>query len=359
MKGNKQLQDIAAELGVSRAAVSFVLNNKKGVSDSTRAVITAALERYGYHVKKELPDSGETSSDSSHISRSIRFLKYKNSAILVEENGNFVSSIIDSLEEECRRLGYNLIITAFGPENREEIYSMVSDKPMDGIIVLGTELDAADLPFFEQLPVPVILVDTPAPGRSLNCVTMNNEEIVEKAMDYFFSLGHREIGYLHSSMNTGNFRVRMQGYLNALARLGLDYKKEQVYSITPSMTGAYQEMNSLLEEGADIPSALLADNDMIALGCSRALKDNGRRLPDDCSIVGIDDISFSAICSPPLTSVRIPCKELGAQVVQLLHYKLTHPHTAPTKILVDGELIVRGSAAPVKKEPHTPRDSRT
>ena len=174
---------------------------------------------------------------------------------------------------------------------------------------------------------------------------MNNEEIAEKAVDYFYSLGHRKIGYLHSSMNTGNFRARMQGYLNALNRLGLEQPENGIYALTPSMAGSYKEMSKLLEDGTELPPALLADNDMIALGCSRALKDQGCQLPDDCSIVGIDDISFSSICSPPLTSVRIPCKDLGAQAIQLLHYKLEHPDTAPTKILLDGELIVRGSAA--------------
>ena len=262
----------------------------------------------------------------------------------MEENGNFVSSIIDSLEKECRKLGFDLVITTFGPENREETYSRVSAEPMDGIVVLGTELDAADLPFFETLSVPVILVDTPAPGRSLNCVTMNNEEIVEKAVDYFYRLGHREIGYLHSSMDTGNFHARMCGYRNAMNRLGLPLKEEQIYSLTPSMTGSYEEMSCLFENGIRLPSALLADNDMIALGCSRALMDKGFELPRDCSIIGIDDISFSSICAPPLTSVRIPCKELGSIVVQLLHYKLTHPDTPPAKVLLSGELIVRGSA---------------
>ncbi len=341
------MQDIAAELEISPAALSFVLNNKKGVSAATRAEATALLEHYGYTIKKGNPDPSEPREKKS---LSIRFLKYKNSAILVEENGNFVSSIIDSLEEECRRLGYKLVITSFGPKDREEIYPMVSSDPMDGIIVLGTELDADDLPFFESLPVPVILVDTPAPGHSLNCVTMNNEEIAEKAVDYFYSLGHREIGYLHSSLNTGNFHARMQGYLSALNRLGLKQPENSIYSLTPSMTGSYQEMSRLLEDGTSLPPAMLADNDMIALGCCRALKDKGHRLPDDCSIIGIDDISFSAICSPPLTSVRIPCKELGAQAVQLLHYKLRNPGSAPAKILLDGELIVRGSAAAVSEE---------
>ena len=109
---------------------------------------------------------------------------------------------------------------------------------------------------------------------------------------------------------------------------------------------SYQEMSRLLEAGASLPPALLADNDMIALGCSRALKDHGFRLPQDCSIVGIDDIPFSSICSPPLTSVQISCRELGAQAVRLLHYKLKNPGSPPAKILVDGRLIVRGSAAP-------------
>lgn len=341
MKSKKPLQDIAAELGVSPAAVSFVLNNKKGVSDATRAKITAVLESHGYRIRK---NTAERETPAPRIPRSIRFLKYKNSAILVEENGNFVSSIIDSLEEECRKLGFDLVITVFGPENRDEIYSRVSEEPMDGIVVLGTELDAGDLPFFETLSVPVVLVDTPAPGRSLNCITMNNEEIAEKAVDYFYRLGHREIGYLHSSMETGNFHARMCGYRNAMDRLGLALNKEQIYSLTPSMTGSYEEMGRLFESGIRLPSALLADNDMIALGCSRALKDRGLVLPRDCSIIGIDDIPYSSICSPPLTSVRIPCKELGSLVVQLLHYKLTHPDTPPAKILLAGELIIRGSA---------------
>ncbi|QNM04800.1 LacI family DNA-binding transcriptional regulator [Qiania dongpingensis] len=345
MKKEHKLKDIAAELGVSPAAVSIVINHRKGVSTETRARISAVLEEYGYSVEKKEEAFSEF-RDKASFHRSIRFLKYKNSAILVEENGNFVSSIIDSLEEECRKLGYRLVITSFGPENKEEIYHMVSSDPLDGIVVLGTELEAHDLPIFERLSVPVILVDTPAPGHSLNCVTMNNEEIVEKAMDYFFSLGHRDIGYLHSSMNTGNFSARFQGYQNAVSRLGLSQAEERIYCLTPSMAGAYQEMSRLLDQGADLPPALLADNDMIALGCSRALKDKGFRLPQDYSIVGIDDISFSAICAPPLTSVRVPCKELGAQAVQLLHYKLKNPGTAPAKILVSGELIIRRSAVP-------------
>ena len=115
-----------------------------------------------------------------------------------------------------------------------------------------------DLPFFENLPVPVILVDTPAHGHSLNCVTMNNEEIAEKAVDYFYRLGHRKIGYLHSSMNTGNFRARMQGYLNALNRLGLEQPENGIYELTPSMAGSYKEMSKLLEDGTELPPALLA-----------------------------------------------------------------------------------------------------
>lgn len=346
MEKKMKLKDIAALLQVSPAAVSFVINGKPGVSEETRAKISVALTEYGYTPRhlENTPHQDEEKEEDSLPLRSIRFLKYKNSAILVEENGNFVSSIIDALEEECRKLGYSLVITSFGPHDKAEVYQLVSADPLDGIIVLGTELDSADLPFFENLPVPVILVDTPAPGCSLNCVTMNNEEIVEKAIDYFYSLGHRDIGYLHSSMNTGNFSARFRGYKNALAKLGLPSKDENIYSLTPSMTGAYQEMNQLLEQRTNFPPALLADNDMIALGCSRALKDKGYHLPEEYSIIGIDDISFSAICAPPLTSVRIPCKELGAQVVQLLHYKLKNPSAAPTKILIDGKLIIRGSA---------------
>ncbi len=345
MRGKKPLKDIAAELGISPAALSFVLNNRKGVSSRTRAQAAALLRQYGYTIK-----DGDMFLDASPVpereSRSIRFLKYKNSAILVEENGNFVSSIIDSLEEECRSLGYDLVMTSLGPEDKEQVYAMVSASPMDGLIVLGTELDSSDLPFFEALPVPVVLVDTPAAGHSLNCVTMNNEEIAAKAVRYLYQQGHRSIGYLHSSMNTGNFRARMQGYRNGLEECGLPFRPEAVYSLVPSMTGSYQEMGLLLEAGAKLPPALLADNDAIALGASRALKDHGFHLPKDCSIIGIDDISFSAICSPPLTSIRISCRELAAQAVRLLHYKLQNPHTAPAKILVDGELMVRGSVVP-------------
>ena len=102
MKGKKPLQEIAAELGISPAAISFVLNNKKGVSEATRAEAAALLEHYGYTIKKGTQDLKE---GNLRQERSIRFLKYKNSAILVEENGNFVSSIIDSLEAGFQRYG--------------------------------------------------------------------------------------------------------------------------------------------------------------------------------------------------------------------------------------------------------------
>lgn len=344
MKNKKPLQDIAAELGVSPAAVSFVLNNKKGVSDATRTKITDVLESYGYKIKN---NTAERRDVSGRPLRSIRFLKYRNSAVSAEENGNFVSSIMDSLEEECRKLGFNLIITTFDPENRTEIYSKVSAEPMDGIVVLGTELEAAELPFFETLSVPVVLVDTPAPSQSLNCVALNNEEIIQKAIEYFYQLGHREIGYLHSSMDTGNFHVRMHSYRNTMNRLGLTLNEEQIYPLTPSMSGSYEEICRLLEKGAPFPAALLADNDMIALGCSRALKDKGFRLPHAYSMIGIGDIAFSSICVPPLTSIRIPCKELGILAAQLLYYKLSHPDTMPTRVLLSGELVVRSSVAAV------------
>ncbi|HIZ45254.1 MAG TPA: LacI family DNA-binding transcriptional regulator [Firmicutes bacterium] len=352
MKRNEiRLKDIAAQLGVSPSAVSIVMKNKKGVSDETRERIRLTLERYGYSV---------TAPEQPGSSRNIRFLKYKNSAILVEENGNFVSSIIDSLEEECRQLGLRLIITAFGPDDKEEVYRSIREEPMDGIIVLGTELEAGDLSVFENIPVPLVLVDTPAPGHSLNCVTMNNEEIAGQAVRCLYGLGHREIGYLHSSMDTGNFRSRYQGYRSVLEQLGLPFREDLVFSLTPSLTGSHQEMSRYLERGIHLPGALLADNDMIAIGCSRALKDRGYVLPDDCSVIGIDDIPYSSICAPPLTSVHIPCRELGAQTVRLLHYKLTHPGTAAAKVFVDGQLIVRSSVKPAAQpSPDNGRSTQT
>lgn len=333
------IREIAKELKVSPSTVSLVLNNRKGVSEKTRAAVMSSLLENGYSL------ATQTKPHADKPRLSIRLLKYKKHSKLVDQNANFVSSIIDAIEEECRKMGFNLLITTVGEAAIEEVFSLVCQAPFNGVILIGTEFQPDDFHYLEEIPVPVVIVDSPAINFNFDCVTMNNEEIVYHILRYLRDMGHRDIGYLHSNLYTGNFESRYLGYIKASTMLDMPEIQNNIIEITPTFSEAYTDMCELLNKGIVLPSALFADNDTIALGCMRALASYDYRLPEQVSIVGIDDVPFSAISSPQLSSMHISCSELGRNAVQLLLKKMENPSSVASKIFISGNLVERSSVA--------------
>lgn len=333
-----KLRDIAKAADVSLTTVSLVLNDKAGVSPEKRERIERLLLENGYQIRAP---RGEGAS-----ARNICFLKYSKHSYLVNGNPGFVTQIMDAVARECRRHDYNLLITTPEDLGGAEPAGLLENPSTLGAILLGTELATEDIDVFRGLEKPLVVVDNGLPGLPFSAVTMDNRAAIFAAVEHLYRLGHRQIGFLYNSYASGNDRERRAAYQEALLALGCRFDPELVYSIFPTMDGARESVSSLLDRRVRFPRALVANNDSIAIGAMRAFRDRGIRIPEDISIFGFDGLPFSAVSEPPLSTVNVPCVDVGRCAVQLLHDSIRGRCSTHCKILVGTQLLIRGSTAP-------------
>lgn len=332
------IREIANLAGVSPAAVSLVINKKKGVSDETRQRVLAVIEEHNYMVP------GQKRSSKPKRFR-LCVVKFRTHGIAIEENQGFIASIIDQIERECRYYGYDLAMVNCEVATATETLKEVMDSPPDGVILMGTELSEADYKLLDILTVPTVVLDHSMRGVHVDSVVMDNEAISAEAVRYLYSLGYRDIGYLRFSLPIRNCEERYQGYLREMERLGLSIPKP--ISIMPTLSGAYKDMKQLLEEGGYMPhGACVADNDTVAIGVMKAIREAGYSIPEDISIIGVDDIPFSAMTMPALTTMRISRSALGTLAVDMLRKRIKNPNWPIMHTQVSGRLVVRGSTKP-------------
>lgn len=329
------VKELAKLAKVSPATISLVINNKKGVSDETRKRIKSLLKQYNYSlpIKSKVP------------LKNIRFLKYKEHGLIVDGNEGFISAIIDTIETECRNYGYNLSITT-AEGAFEKALESVSQDSSDGLIILGTEINSKHYHLLDNIKIPFVVVDNIMYFEHCDCVVMNNRETVYYALKHLHDLGHREIAYFGSNVRISNFDERQDAFYHYCNQLGLTFSENNIYTVAPTLVGSYTSMQKIIEEGHDLPTAGFAENDTMAIGVIKALKENGYQIPKDISIIGFDDIPYCTMVNPPLTTMRVPKGKIGTLSVQRLCQRMQDFDCEDVKIQTGAELIVRGSTAP-------------
>ena len=139
------------------------------------------------------------------------------------------------------------------------------------------------------------------------------------------------------------FRSRSVGFQTALQKSMLPLKREYVVTLSPTMDGAYEDMRRYLSKNPVLPTAFFADNDIIALGAMKAMTERGIRIPEDVSVVGFDDLTFSSISNPPLTTLRVPKQEMGRMAVRRLRDMIQDNDEVKFKTQVCAQFIERAS----------------
>ena len=337
MKKQMKLKEIADLANVSPATVSLVLNNRDGVGQERRRQIAKILEQNGYQVSQR---------PEVKANKSIHFIKFRKHALLVDGNPGFVNAIIDSVEKECRRQGYNLIMTAYDDTQLDEVSSLLQEDSTGGVLLLGTEMTMEDIAHISHVDVPMVIIDNYLPMQEYNCITMNNEEAIFRSVSHLKSLGHPQIGFIANDLPSNNCHARRTAFEFALTQQGYDFDPSLVYTVHPTPDGACQSIREMLAEGVRFPSALVANNDSIALGAMKAFKECKIRIPGDISIVGFDSIPFSTISDPPLTTMEVSCPEMGIWAVRILIDRIQYPFSSITKLQVGTKLLERNSTAP-------------
>ena len=328
-------KEIAEELGLSAATVSMVLNNKGGISEKTRTLVLETARKYGYDFSKKSGPEG--------CKGVIQFIIYKENGMIVTDTP-FFSQIAEGVDIGCKRAGYELQVTYFyGKKDRSDQIRAISEKSCRGILLLGTEMETESFQPFLGLKVPLVVLDTYFEELNCDSVLINNMQGAYLATNYLIGQGLKTVGYLHSSYPIGNFSERADGYYKALRHHKLPTDHPYVHRLTPSMEGSYSDMLAVLQQNQPVADAYFADNDLIAAGAMRALKERGYRIPEDVSLVGFDDMPICEFLEPNLTTMSVPKRMLAELAVERLVGKIKNPKAIVTKTEVSVALHERMS----------------
>lgn len=332
------VHDIAEKAGVSDGTVSNALNNRKGISEEKREYILKIAREMGYFKK------------SAKESKVLRFVVLNKKAHVIGDTP-FFSELIRGIETQSSASGFELLVThiTVDDNNTVPMDEVLKQDLVDGIILLGTEMNYEDLNAFEALSIPVVIVDTVFRSQKFDFVAINNIDGTYEIVSHLIEKGHENIGIINSAYQINNFRERKHGYEQALSDHHLAYYPQNEALVEPSLDGAYADMKTYLEsflaEKEVLPSAYFAVNDNVALGAMKAFKEFGL----DVSIVGFDDLPLCGYCDPPLTTVQVDKINLGRKAVSRLVEKIEEHDSSKLQILVGTKVIVRDSVKEIEK----------
>lgn len=335
-------KDVARRAGVSEASVSYVLNRSRSVSEATIKKVMDSIKELDYSVdmvarsmvKKETRQLAILANDLSNPYFAEIFLGFENEAV---DNGYLVSICTGQREIEkyisdliARRID-GVFITAMPYMKYEDYYDIITNMVRKGVraVISGH-----------------ILGDY----EGISHIEPMYEMGIDEAVAHLKSLGHKDIAMISTLEQNSSFDMRDRIFFKTMDKYYENSKKIYVGETetkTPAMDKGYNLMKKLLSENKDI-TAVLCINDMVALGAIKAVLDMGLKVPDDISIVGIDNISISEMFKPSLTSIGFDKVEYGKQAFRLLH-KLIKENESKN-ISVPTSLVKRESTAGTKVE---------
>lgn len=325
------MKDVARIADVSLQTVSTVVNDKPGVTDETRQRVLDVVQKLGYR-----PYS---------IARSLRTRRTRTIALVISDIANPSFATMASVAEvQAHAKGYSLVLyNTHDDMDREANYIQIAtERWVDGVLFVAAQDRADGLAALELAGIPSVAIDRIPAGYSGPSVTLDNEQAGYLAATHLLELGHRRLAHISGPRNLRLVRERLAGFVRAAADYGIGEGDIPQGEGDWGCESGYGAMHKLLLAGAR-PTGLFAANDRMAIGAMTALLEHGLRVPEDVSVVGLDDIEVSAYQSPPLTTLRQSFEQLATISVQLLLSILEGEPTPETQVVLPPELVVRRS----------------
>lgn len=327
------IRELSKLTGYSVASISKALNNKPGVSEETRAAIEAAAKKHGY--------------SNPHKLEQVTFLAARKNGKILDES-NFHTQLIEGMQKEAEKLDLKTVFISLDVSNKEEFIRRAKElcnDPSSAIVVLGTELMEDDYQVFEEFKDQIVILDGMSDKTFFNSVVIANEDSTYKATQRLIDMGHRSIGYLAGDFRINAFRYRERGYLHAMADNGLTVNPQYRVTLGTKLSSARRDMRSWLIDNHSLPTAFIAENDVIASGVMLAMNQANIRIPEDVSIIGFDDVVLASVTNPPLSTIRVPKEAMGGLAVELIWQLKNNSSICRRKIEVATDYIERKSVA--------------
>ncbi|WP_299095057.1 LacI family DNA-binding transcriptional regulator [uncultured Metabacillus sp.] len=344
-----KIGDIAKLASVSKSAVSLALNGKNGVSEETRERIIKIAQKHGY-IPRPIIKADQYFQTRNKL---LRFVACTNSGIVTEhyESLPFFMELINNIDKQINPSGYSLLVSAVDINMlKEELTRLEQEQASSGILLLGTNLTPEQISIVSTIQRNLVVLDTCFETLNTNFVVMNNVHGAYLAGNHLIELGHSEIGYIESNSRMYNFAMRKKGFLQSLSEHGLTIKKENVFSLSPTMISSQDGfIEKIRKQSYSLPTALFCEADYMAISVIKSLSELGIRVPDDISIIGFDNIFESQVITPELTTIHVKKDRMAAMAVEKLINQIENNDLDRISMFIDTELVVRKSSTFNKK----------
>lgn len=328
------LKDIAREAGVSATTVSRALNNKQDINSVTKEKILKIAKELGY-----TPNA---------VARGLKIQQTRTIGVAIADISDpFFAPIVKGIEKTARENGYHLILcdTDEDYETEKEALQTLIEKRVDGLLVTPSQTNYEDIVQLKRQHIPFVLL-----GRHFNFqlleadyVATDDIEGAFSAATYLIRKGHRRILFINGPDYVSSAKERLAGYKRALLEAGVEIDESLIRAGGLKMEDGYRIMREVLRDPLQF-TAVLAYSDFVALGVIKALNEAHLRIPQDVAVIGYDDIDVAAFLEVPLTTVKIPKHELGAEGFKLLKKRMEEKGSFPQRVILPTELIIRKSA---------------
>jgi len=323
------LKMVAEKAGVSVNTASRAINNKPDINEKTKKRILEIAQELGYI------------RNSAAVA--LRTKKTRTIGVVIADNRNpFYAEVLNGMEIAAREKNYHIILanTQRDYKKEEEAINLLLAKRVDGLLITPVQDRDDDIKKLIEANIPFVVV-----GRDFKNIEVDavyNDEVKGGflATDYLIKKGHKKIALVNGFLYKSPARSRLEGYKKALNKYRIPLDDLLISAGDINMENGYERTRQMMEKNLDF-TAIFAYNDMMAFGVMQAIKEKGLKMPQDIALVGYDDISFSSLISPTLTTIKLKKQELGVESVKLLFSRINGERKKIKKVMLDVELIIR------------------
>lgn len=330
------INDVAKRAGVSKSTVSHVINQTRFVEDSTKERVIQAIDMLGYR--------------PSGIARSLVSRRTKTAGLLISDVSNpYYPDVILGVEEVALTHGYSIFLcnTSYDLDRGMRYIQSLIDKSVDGILFMSSSMSLEMIQEVTKNQIQAVVLDWGIQQvKDLAAtISINFTQGIRQAIRHLVELGHQQIAHVSGPLDLWTSQMRRDVFLDALTEFGLDSKRALVVEGNLRIDGGRKALEQTLSHSPR-PTAIFAANDLTALGIIWAARNYGLNLPEQLSVIGLDDIDLASKVIPQLTTVMLPRNEIGKQAMTMLLESIENPDGVERrKLEVGTNLVIRQSTA--------------
>ncbi|MGD6804510.1 LacI family transcriptional regulator [Rossellomorea vietnamensis] len=333
---NLTIRDIAKMAGVSPATVSKIMNNYGGISEATRQKVYKIIEETKYQ---------PTFSAKSLATKKSNLIGLVYAGkINVDFTHPFFNEVINSFKKAVGTLGYDILLFS-----NEKIYQGESKYlercrhfHVDGCLIIAGDEIEEEVEEITKSDIPCIGIDLKLDGPRSSYIMTDNTKIGLKVVEHLYLNQTRKVGYIGGKTDSLIASIRNGGFMEGMAQFGLPIREEWIRYGDFFEESGYRSMKEILQ-AEELPEAVFAASDMMALGALKAIKEEGLSVPNDIQLIGCDDIESCRYTDPPLTTVKQDKQKLGKLAAYMLN-DLIQDNQDIQPVKVDPELVIRSSS---------------